>query len=54
MALTRFGVSFGFACSINATEPATTGAAMLVPLSARYGFDPRRSVPFRSDVAFSI
>ncbi len=32
IALTAFGVSFGFASSINATVPATTGAAMLVPL----------------------
>ena len=37
MALTRFGVSKGFACSISATVPLTTGAAMLVPDSVRYG-----------------
>ncbi len=35
---TMFGVSAGFACIISATVPATTGAAMLVPLSVRYGF----------------
>ena len=33
MAFTRFGVSAGFACSISATVPLTTGAAMLVPVS---------------------
>ena len=32
-----FGVRFGFASSISATVPATTGVAMLVPLSVRYG-----------------
>ena len=32
--MTAFGVSAGFACSMSATVPATTGAAMLVPLSA--------------------
>ena len=37
IALTRFGVRFGFACSISATVPATTGAAMLVPVRLRYG-----------------
>ena len=37
IALTRFGVSFGFACSISATVPATTGDAMLVPVRLRYG-----------------
>ena len=37
IAFTRFGVSFGFACSISATVPATTGAAMLVPVRLRYG-----------------
>ena len=35
MALTAFGVSAGFACSINATVPLTAGAAMLVPVSVR-------------------
>ena len=30
-------MSFGFACIMSATVPDTTGAAMLVPLSARYG-----------------
>ena len=39
-ALIKFGVRFGLACSISATVPVTTGAAMLVPLSARYGFEP--------------
>ena len=37
MALTAFGVSEGFAWSISATVPLTTGAAMLVPLMLRYG-----------------
>ena len=37
MALTRFGVSFGFAWIINAAVPATMGAAMLVPVRLRYG-----------------
>ena len=37
IAFTAFGVSVGFAWSISATVPATTGAAMLVPLSAIYG-----------------
>ena len=37
IALIRFGVSFGFAWSISATVPLTTGAAMLVPLSTMYG-----------------
>ena len=40
MALTAFGVSRGFACSINATIPATTGADWLVPLRLRYGTYP--------------
>src|SRR6266540_377507 len=35
IAFTRFGVSVGFACSINATLPATTGADMLVPVRLR-------------------
>ena len=34
-----FGVRVGLACSISATVPATTGAAMLVPLSVRYGME---------------
>src|SRR5262245_48889120 len=37
MALTAFGVSDGLASSISATVPATTGAAMLVPVRLRYG-----------------
>src|SRR5579859_5728558 len=37
IAFTRFGVSFGLACSISATVPATTGDAMLVPDRLRYG-----------------
>ena len=32
-----FGVSDGLACSISATVPLTTGAAMLVPVRLRYG-----------------
>ena len=35
IAFTAFGVSFGFASSINATVPATTGVAMIVPLRLR-------------------
>jgi hypothetical protein len=35
IAFTRFGVSDGFASSISATVPLTTGAAMLVPESER-------------------
>ena len=41
-----FGVSDGFACSISATVPATTGEAMLVPVRLRYGLAPEGSVPF--------
>src|SRR5436853_2275739 len=37
MAFTAFGVSAGLAWSMSATVPATTGAAMLVPLRLRYG-----------------
>jgi hypothetical protein len=37
IAFTMFGVSDGFACSISATVPATTGEAMLVPVRLRYG-----------------
>src|SRR4051812_21675882 len=37
MALMRFGVRFGLACSINATAPLTNGVAMLVPLRLKYG-----------------
>ena len=44
-ALTAFGVSVGFACSINATTPVTAGAAMLVPLSVRYAPAPRGPTP---------
>src|SRR5947207_13225087 len=35
-ALTAFGVIDGFASSIRATAPETTGAAMLVPLRPMY------------------
>ena len=45
IALTRFGVRFGFAWNISATVPVTTGAAMLVPLSVRYGFEPSDEQP---------
>ena len=37
MAFTAFGVSCGFAWSISATVPVTTGAATLVPLRLMYG-----------------
>ena len=47
-----FGVSVGFACSISATVPATTGAAMLVPLRLRYGLYGVEMRPSRSEVAF--
>src|SRR6516165_12549919 len=52
MALMAFGVSVGFACSIAAMVPLTTGAAMLVPLRLRYGnagagTDPGRSAAAR-------
>ena len=40
IALTMFGVSFGFAWSISATVPETIGEAMLVPVRLRYGFLP--------------
>ena len=40
IALTALGVSAGLACNIRATTPLTTGAAMLVPLSVRYGYAP--------------
>jgi hypothetical protein len=38
MALIRFGVRLGFACSISAIAPLTCGAAMLVPLRLSYGW----------------
>ena len=37
IALIRFGVRFGFACSISATAPLTNGVAMLVPVRLSYG-----------------
>src|SRR5450631_3241984 len=37
IALIRFGVSIGFACSISAIAPLTTGVAMLVPVKLSYG-----------------
>src|SRR3954465_6040390 len=37
IALIKFGVSFGFACSISAIAPLTTGVAMLVPDRLSYG-----------------
>ena len=37
MPLIRFGVRFGFACSISATAPLTNGVAMLVPVRLSYG-----------------
>src|SRR5262245_4531226 len=47
IAFTRFGVSEGFACSMSAIVPLTTGDAMLVPLSERYGSDAVVTVPQR-------
>ena len=41
---TAFGVSFGFASSIRATVPATTGVAILVPLKVKYGLPLSRPV----------
>src|SRR5918911_1824041 len=52
MAFTAFGVSLGFACSISATVPDTTGAAMLVPLRLRYGSDAVDTVPATRYAAF--
>jgi len=37
IAFTAFGVSDGFAWSIRATVPVTTGDAMLVPERLKYG-----------------
>ena len=37
IAFTAFGVRAGFAWSINAIVPLTTGADMLVPLRLMYG-----------------
>src|SRR5687767_2390050 len=48
MAFTAFGVSEGLACSISTAAPATTGAAMLVPLRARYARSLFATVPFTS------
>jgi hypothetical protein len=45
MAFTALGVRSGLASSINATVPATTGAAMLVPVRLRYGLNAVRRVP---------
>src|SRR6478672_9480603 len=45
IAFTRFGVSFGLACIISATAPATTGDAMLVPVRLRYGLPASRRDP---------
>ena len=45
IAFTSFGVRSGFACSINATVPATTGVAMLVPLRLKYGRYDVETVP---------
>src|SRR6185436_595413 len=47
IAFTRFGVRAGFACSISAMVPLTTGDAMLVPLSDRYGSVAVLTVPHR-------
>jgi hypothetical protein len=46
IAFTAFGVSNGFACIMSATAPATTGAAMLVPLKLKYGRYDVGTVPF--------
>jgi hypothetical protein len=44
-AFTWFGVSAGFAWSMRAIVPVTTGDAMLVPLSERYGSVAVATVP---------
>src|SRR3954466_7680033 len=51
IALTALRVSDGFACSINATVPLTTGVAMLVPLRLRYGRKDVETVPVRRNGA---
>src|SRR6516165_3712180 len=51
MALMAFGVRVGFACSIAAMVPLTTGAAMLVPLRLRYGNAGAATDPGRSAAA---
>src|SRR5918994_5385445 len=48
MAFTALGVNAGFAWSINATVPVTTGADMLVPLRLKYGRYGVSIVPLRS------
>ena len=52
MPFTAFGVSDGLACSIKATVPATTGAAMLVPLSVRYARSLPPAKPLTSSCVF--
>jgi hypothetical protein len=49
-----FGVSDGFACIINATDPVTTGAAMLVPLKLRYGLYEVERDPLNRYDAFDV
>src|SRR5580704_17470096 len=51
MALMRFGVRFGFAWSISATVPVTTGVAMLVPVRLRYGMKPSEGVSGKRNAA---
>src|SRR6187551_4062332 len=47
IAFTRLGVSDGFAWNISATVPATTGAAMLVPVRLKYGCAAVSTVPHK-------
>ena len=49
IAFTAFGVRLGFASSISATTPATTGDAMLVPVRLRYGCDAVATDPASND-----
>src|SRR4051812_5658443 len=54
MAFTMSGVRFGFACRTSAIVPLTTGAAMLVPLSERYGSVAVGTVPRRRIWGFAF
>jgi hypothetical protein len=54
IAFTALGVSEGFAWSISAIVPVTTGAAMLVPLKLRYGRYEVDTVPFSRYGDFAV
>ena len=54
MALTALGLNAGFAWTINATVPATTGAAMLVPFRLRYGKYEVSTVPLRRYAEYEL